>query len=142
MEMLPKTVDAPVIRTHFDDEDAWKTVCELIRQPVDDGFGGEFYASVSFVDNATFRNLTERELLERVPVDFGHSFLMIVDKTAARSPEFPILVMDLHRERGRTFRAGPSEIQSIQNNLSISNMDFDEFADSADADGVFRGFPE
>jgi Transposase, Mutator family len=25
-------------------------------------------------------------------------------------------------------------------NLGISNMDFDEFADSVDADGVFRGF--
>jgi hypothetical protein len=31
-------------------------------------------------------------------------------------------------------------IQSIQNNLSIANMDFEEFANSVDDDGVFRGF--
>jgi len=31
---------------------------------------------------------------------------------------------------------------SVENNLSISNMDFSDFADSADADGVFRGFPD
>ena len=28
----------------------------------------------------------------------------------------------------------------VENNLSISNMDFYEFADNADADGIFRGF--
>lgn len=32
---------------------------------------------------------------------------------------------------GRAFRAVPSQIQPIQNNLSIANMDFD-----------FRGIPE
>ena len=142
MEMLPRTVDSPVIRTDFDNEDAWKTVCELIRQPVDDGFGGEFYAYVAFVDNPAFRDLTEQELLERVPGDFGHAFLMIVDKTATRSPDFPILVMDLYHERGRTFRAIPTEIQNIQNNLSLANLDFNDFADSVDQDGVFLGFPE
>jgi hypothetical protein len=35
----------------------------------------------------------------------------------------------------------PSQIQAIENNLSIANMDFEDFADSVDADGVFRGFP-
>jgi hypothetical protein len=141
MEMLPKTVDSPVVRTDFDNDDGWKTVCELIRQPVDDGFGEEFFAYVEFVDDPAFRDLTERGLLERVPGDFGHSFLMVVDKATVGSPEFPILVMDLYDERGRTFRAIPSEIQGIENNLSIANMDFTEFADNVDADGVFRGFP-
>jgi hypothetical protein len=31
-------------------------------------------------------------------------------------------------------------VQSIENNLSIANMDFAEFADSVNEDGVFRGF--
>ena len=142
MEMLPKTVDSPVIRTDFDNEDAWKTVCELIRRPVDDGYGNEFFAYVEFVDDPAFRDLTERELLERVPEDFGHSFLMVIDKVTTRSPEYPVFVMDLYDERGRTFRAIPSQIQGIQNNLSLANMDFVDFADSVDRDGVFRGFPK
>jgi hypothetical protein len=50
------------------------------------------------------------------------------------------LVVDLFEEPGRTFRAVPSAIQSIENNLSIANMDFWEFADNVDAAGVFRGF--
>jgi hypothetical protein len=28
----------------------------------------------------------------------------------------------------------------VGNNLSLANMDFHEFADNADPDGVFRGF--
>jgi hypothetical protein len=30
----------------------------------------------------------------------------------------------------------------IENNLSIANMDFEAFAENADPDGIFRGFPE
>ena len=56
-------------------------------------------------------------------------------------PDRPIVVIDLFGEPGRTFRVIPSEIWSIENNLSIGNMDFDEFADSVDPDGIFRGFP-
>ena len=137
MEMLPKTKDSPVIRTEFDDEGAWEAICELIRQPQPDGIGGQFYAYVTFVDDPAFRDLTAQELLERVP-DY-RSFLMIVDKGAVQSPEYPILVIDLNCRRGRTFRAIPAQIQSIQNNLSLANMDFAEFADYVDEDGVFRG---
>jgi len=43
---------------------------------------------------------------------------------------------------GRELRCEVGEVASIEVNLSIANMDFDEFADSADADGVFRGFSE
>jgi hypothetical protein len=42
---------------------------------------------------------------------------------------------------GRTFRVIPSEAWGVENNLSISNMGFAEFADAVDDRGVFRGFP-
>jgi hypothetical protein len=29
---------------------------------------------------------------------------------------------------------------SVENNLSIANMDFIDFAESVDEDGIFRGF--
>jgi hypothetical protein len=48
--------------------------------------------------------------------------------------------MDLYDERGRTFRTIPSEVCAIQNNLSIYNLDFADFADAVDNDGIFRGF--
>jgi hypothetical protein len=54
--------------------------------------------------------------------------------------EHPVAVVDLWHRPGRTFRVIPSQMWSIENNLSISNMDFFEFADAVDDDGIFRGF--
>jgi len=43
-------------------------------------------------------------------------------------------------ESGRTFRSIPRQAEAIVINLCLANMDFAEFADKAQADGVFRGF--
>ncbi|MFB7125410.1 MULTISPECIES: DUF6924 domain-containing protein [unclassified Kitasatospora] len=48
--------------------------------------------------------------------------------------------MDLRERPGRCIRVVAARLWSIENNLSISNMDFDDFAGNVDADGVFRGF--
>ena len=42
---------------------------------------------------------------------------------------------------GRSFRCAVAEIASIEANLSIANMDFRDFADAVEGEGVFRGFP-
>jgi len=57
------------------------------------------------------------------------------------APDHPLLVVNLHAAvDARPFRTPPRQVQSIQNNLSLANMDYLEFASSAGADGVFRGF--
>ena len=140
-EFLPSAENSPVLRTDFEDDAAWITVCDLIRRPVS-VHGQDFFAHVEFIDNAIFRNRTEEELLSMVPSDYGHTFLLIVDGSTTKGPEFPILVMDLWNEPGRTFRVVPSEVQGVENNLSICNLDFRDFADNVDNDGIFRGFKE
>ena len=136
--VLPAAEDSPVIRTDFDNQHAWETICELIRMPVHDE-GQDLFAYVELVDDPVFRDLTVEELIACVPEHFPHTFLFVVDKAATQAPEFPIQVVDLDHERGRTFRAIPSQIQVIENNLSIANMDFCSFADCVEEDGVFRG---
>lgn len=42
--------------------------------------------------------------------------------------------------RGAASGLSPLSLWGIENNLSIANMDFDEFADAVDEDGVFRDF--
>jgi hypothetical protein len=138
-EFLPFTKDTPVIRTHFGDDAAWKKICDLIRQPRRE-LGYEFYAYVDFVENPNLRDISVKELLAMIPRDYAHTFLFVVDRKAIQRRDFPVLVVDLYDEPGRTFRAIPADIQGIQNNLSIANMDFYEFADRVDSDGVFRGF--
>ena len=49
-------------------------------------------------------------------------------------------MVDLWEQPGRTFRVIPTEAWGVQNNLPIANMDFSEFADRVDPDGIFRGF--
>lgn len=137
-EFLPSTENSPVLRTFFEDDAAWMTVCDLIRRPVN-VHGQDFFAYVEFIDNPIFRDRTGSELLKMIPPEYGHTFLFIVDETATKGPEFPILVMDLWDEPGRTFRVIQSEVQGVENNLSIANMDFRDFADNVEDDGIFRG---
>lgn len=72
-------------------------------------------------------------------------YMFLVDAETVRNPEIPIVAVDTgpdqpERPRGRTFRVIPTEMCSVENNLSLANMDFEDFADSAGEDGVFRGF--
>jgi hypothetical protein len=141
LKQIPKTSDPLVIRTDFENQQAWKTICKLIREPVQVP-GDTFYAHVEFLEDAGFRGLGEKDLLSRVPSDYNHSFLFVVDRTTISHPDLTILVIDLYEDRGRTFRAIPTAVQNIENNLSIANMDFFEFAEEVDKDGIFRGFPK
>jgi hypothetical protein len=137
MKPLPQSQAALVIRTDFSDDAAWAAIGAAILQLTEEGFG----AHVEFVDDTAYRGLSKDQLLDLVPEDEERPFfLMIVDDVTVRSPEHPILVVDLWREPGRGFRAVPAAVQSIENNLSIANMDFAEFADAVDEDGIFRGF--
>ncbi|MBT0992820.1 hypothetical protein KIN34_00750 [Cellulomonas sp. DKR-3] len=50
------------------------------------------------------------------------------------------VVLSLGAENGRWFRCTAAAVYAIETNLSVANMDFFEFADSAGEDGVFRGW--
>jgi hypothetical protein len=126
-----------VVRTDFSDDAAWKQVCARIEEPVDD-----FRAYVSFLDDHRFANLATEILLALVSEDSDHSFFFVVDSLTVSSPEHPILAVDCLDQPGRTFRVVPREMWSVENNLSLSNMGFEEFAESVDEDGVFRGFSD
>ena len=137
MKPLPQGQAALVIRTDFSDDGAWEAIGAAILQLTEEGFG----AQVEFVDDAAYRGVTKEQLLNLVPDgDQRPFFLMIVDDVTVRSPEHPVLVVDLWREPGREFRAVPAAVQAVENNLSIANMDFADFAGAVDEDGIFRGF--
>jgi hypothetical protein len=64
----------------------------------------------------------------------------MADRLTLTGPERPILVIDLAYETGRPFRVIPGQLWAVENNLSLANMDYSEFVDNVDPDGVFRGF--
>jgi hypothetical protein len=136
MKKIPKTMNSLVLRTDFSDDSAWESICAAIQRPV-----GEFRAYVEFLSDTEYDGLPAERLIDLVTKGYDQNFMFIVDNIALSHPDHPILVVDLYHEPGRTFRVIPSEMWGVENNLSIANMDFFEFADAVDEDGVFRGFP-
>ena len=134
MKTIPKTEEALVLRTDFSDDAAWEAICAAILQPV-----GQFRAYVNFISDPDYDGLTIQQLLAWNPQDSDHTFIFIVDHITLSHPEHPILVIDLVDDPGRTFRVIPSEMWAVENNLSLANLDFSDFANSTDPDGVFRG---
>jgi len=143
MGQLPKRYRALVIRTDFDDQRAWQAAAKAIQAPWELPNGQSYSAQLTFLEDTTLRNGGQRDVLKRVPKNYTQDFLLVVDREALSRPEFPILVVSVSHEEqyGRSFRAIASEIPAIEANLSISNMEFHDFADDVDRDGVFRGFP-
>ena len=150
--------NAWVIRTDFSDSESWSAVRELIAAPQVE-FGQEFYAYVEYVNDEKYAGMEPATLVHSLPDDYPGFFCFVADEITFAQREHTILVVgfspnsvnhkDYERSRTQTpltdiqtFRAIPSAIQSIENNLSIANMDFEEFAEAVDDDGVFRGFPE
>jgi hypothetical protein len=137
VKKIPKTDNSLALRTDFSDEPAWKAICTDIQQ-----LRGDFRAYVDFVNDPDYDGINAEQLISLLAGDSHHSFAFIIDKIALLQPDHPILVVDLLDDPGRTFRVIPSEMWAVENNLSIANMGFDEFADAADQNGIFRGFPQ
>ena len=144
-----------VVRTDFSDDMQWKKVCRLISAPQKSG-SDTFYAYVRHVNDQRYRDMQVHDLVLALPDDYPGKILFVVDSQYLLHPEFPVLVIgfnqgsEVNRRLPRealskdilSFRTLPSQIQAIENNLSISNMDFDEFSSHVDKNGVFRGFPQ
>ncbi len=138
MKEIPETKESLVVRTDFSDDMAWQALCDAIQEPVGD-FG--FRAHVDFLGDPEYDGLAPDQLRSLMPRP-SRSFFFVVDRTALTHPDHPILVVDLDDQPGQSFRVIPSSMWSVENNLSIANMDFDDYAESVDRDGIFRGFPE
>ena len=138
MKQIPKTENPLILRTDFSNDDIWQAIYAEIEKPV--GIF-RFRANVEFLDDVEYAGIIKQQLLELIPQNYNHSFIVIVDQTAVSYPDHPLLIVDLYEGSGNEFRAIPSQIQGIENNLSIANMDFEEFAEAVDEDGVFRGYP-
>lgn len=131
------TENPVVLRVDFTSQLIWEEICRIIEAPVDD-----FYAYVEFLDDPKYEGVTQEELLTQIPNNYNHYFIIMVDRIAISEINHPLLIVDLSPNSKGSFRAIPSTVQSIENNLSIGNMCFEEFARAVDEDGVFRGFFE
>jgi hypothetical protein len=139
MKTIPSTENVLVLRTDFSDQAAWLEICAELRKPVGTL---HFLAYIDYLNDVEYADITKEQLLKLLPSGYNHSFIIVADRKAMTHPEHPLLIIDLLKTSAPEFRAVPSQIQGIQNNLSIANMDFKEFTDAADEDGIFRRFSD
>ena len=129
----------PVIRTDFSDEAAWVGVCAALQEP--DAESG-YEADVACRSDPRYAGLTAEGVAALLPHE-PLAFMFIVDHRTLTHAERPLLVVDLGDTPGRSFRTIPSEVATIEANLSLANMDFAEYAEYAAVtwpDGIHRGF--
>jgi hypothetical protein len=134
MATIPSSGDMPFIRTDFSNDAAWHEVVARAKRLSPEGF----QANLQIIDPADFSGI-EAPRLRGLAADTNHAAIFVADEITMTEPERHVLCIDL-LGWGRSFRVVPEELRGLENNLSIANMDFDEFADSVEDDGVFRGF--
>ena len=133
---IPPTENALLVRADFSNQKAWKGLLADAQEPAD-----PFICNLEIIDDRANNGVTAEQIMTALPHDYPHSFIVIADGESMSQPGYPLLVVDVLDEAGRRFRATASAIACIDNNLSIGNMDFEEFAESVDETGIFRGIP-
>lgn len=133
---IPDSKDPLIVRTCFDDNKEWNSISEKLTKSYEMGFK----AYIDFLDDKKYNNCSSDEIVKLCKSKYKHSFIFVADSLTFSNSENSVLCLDLIDEPGKFFRVIPSELWGIENNLSIANMDFYEFYDNCDSDGVFRGF--
>lgn len=159
MDLLPASEHPLVIRTNFSDNLAWTRVCHDIQKPVyNPDLRISFFANVGFLDNSQYRNLNSERVFELLPEGYNHDFLFLADSLTMEHSEHPLLLVYFdHRlssdepedkeeiiQEVKTLRVIPSCMWNVENNLSLLNLDFDDYSALApetlvDGNKVYRG---
>jgi hypothetical protein len=139
--MAPLPPYTLLVRTDFTDDAAWETLLEAVTTPSDEGF----LAEVLPINDPDYNGWTWGQLQAATPrTDGGPQVLFIADTVTIANTDQPIHVIDLldddWHQRAAPFRVIPGELWNVENNLTIGNMQWEEFADRLDEHGVFRGF--
>ena len=135
MPELPDTADTPFVRTDFANEKAWSDLVAEVGRESEDGFK----AYISIIDDPKFDGCDPAVLAQLRPGMRGHAVLFVADSVTITNPDHAILCINLSAPANR-FRVIPAQLWSVENNLSLANMDWEDFASAVDSDGVLRGF--
>ncbi|GAA1965522.1 DUF6924 domain-containing protein [Kitasatospora viridis] len=126
-----------LIRTDFTDQARWDELRAVLATPTEEGL----LADVALLERPEYADLSPVQLLALLHSPDPQRLLLLADRETFSSHELPVLVVDLLARR--ELRAVASQLWSVESNLSLATMDFEEFERAAaEEDGVFRGFSE
>ena len=111
----------------------WREIVRAINSPSPEGF----LADVTLIDGRSLAGYSAEALTKKV--SGHHAIFFVADTITMEHRDRPVLCVDLRASR-QPFRIIPGELWAVENNLSLANMDYEEFAEAVDAEGIFRGF--
>ncbi|MCC9311335.1 hypothetical protein LN042_30465 [Kitasatospora sp. RB6PN24] len=123
-----------LIRTDFADQAGWDALCTAVRTASDEGS----VADVALVEEPGYAGLSTEQVIPLLPEDVAQRLVVLADEVTFSSHELPVLLVDLLEQR--SIRVVASELQSVETELSLANLEFDDVARGVEEDGVFRGF--
>ena len=154
-ETTPHAIEAvsiamsELVRTDFSDDAAWEQIAdEATREYGPDGFR----ADVSPVSDPQWADASWAVI--KAAAETGNSgpiVLFIADSVTFSSADHPVLAVDLSDKilsleefpeiAGRMpFRCVTAALWDVENNLSLANLDWEDYARQLDDDGIYHGF--
>ncbi|MFD5029418.1 DUF6924 domain-containing protein [Streptomyces sp. NPDC058405] len=143
---------ALVVRTDFSNAAAWQEVAVQLTRPW--GKHRDHEAAVHLVNDPAWAGVTSDEVQSAASADAELSVVFLADETTMREACRPLLAVEIRAGEqcgdrdseekpaasSRPFRTEPTAIHDVHINLSIGNMDFEDFAEAAreDMHGVLR----
>lgn len=142
--------DAVVVRTDYQDEEAWQTVVKLLSEPWGDG---EFEPLVYLVDDPAWSGAPGEAVIGAIAAQSCPSVVFLADRETMEAAQHALLAVntvsreavgdeeyEYMTEFGGGFRTAPIGVHSIHASLRLGDMGFEEFAGAAqdDPEGVYR----
>ncbi|MFI1398135.1 DUF6924 domain-containing protein [Streptomyces sp. NPDC020681] len=141
MRNLPDGDGNFLIRTCFTSEQVWDDLCVRVEEDASDGLLG----GLRLVNDPAYEGLSAEQLLNLVPDDSGCVYLAVADARTAAPVDRPhdrtLLIVNVdpgYEEHGGTFRAMVSDFASVDANLWLANVEFSEYMEATDQDGVYQ----
>ncbi|GAA4286653.1 DUF6924 domain-containing protein [Georgenia daeguensis] len=129
-----------LVRTDYSDQQAWRAALAAATAVYEVGDFPRMGACLEPVESPDLAGLTPHDLVHLPRAGYVGQ-LAVADAQTMRDQTVLFIDLNTYNDQvGRTFRAIPQQVEGIASNLTIANMDFFEYADAADPDGVFRGF--
>jgi len=129
-----------LVRTDYSDDRAWHAALSAATAIYDRDDFERIGAPLQPVESPALSNLSPEELVALPREDYLGEIAVADAQTMRDQTVLFVDFNELNEQVGRTFRSIPSEVEPIVANLSLANMDFADFADNVDSDGIFRGF--
>ena len=128
----------PIIRIDFSDDTSWEAMKYEINK-------SSFYmqsASVHYVSDKYNESLLPGELVAKYKSNQKIDDIYIYDSQSTKDGSILIIALDPIVDCPNSIRITPEKLAMYDVNSSLGNMDFIDFAQSIDSDGIFREFSE